>query len=191
MSHSARVRVYMACSFDGFIAGPEHDISWLHQDHSKEGDLPKAPDALEFDAFMSQVGAMLMGRATYEVVAPMAAQGPWIYGELPILVATRRPLEPVVASVCAAQGTIEELIERAKALAGDKDVYLDGGDLVRQALDAGLVDELTITFVPILLGRGIRLFEGLHTPRALQFSAHRAFGGGMLQVSATVGQSKG
>jgi dihydrofolate reductase len=191
MPKNARVRVYMACSFDGFIAGPDHDISWLHQDHSHEGELPKDPDALEFDVFLSQVGAMLMGRATYEVVAPMAAVGPWSYGELPILVATRRPLTPVVSTISAAQGTIEELIEQAKALAGDKDVYLDGGDLVRQALDAGLVDELTITFVPILLGQGIRLFEGLHTPRALQFSARRAFGGGMLQVSAKVGQPQG
>ena len=191
MSKIARVRVYMACSLDGFIAGPDHDISWLHQDHSAPGDLAKDPAALEFDEFMSQVGAMLMGRSTYEVVAPMAAEGPWIYGELPILVATRRPLSPVAKTISATQGPIEELIDQAKALAGDKDVYLDGGDVVRQAIDANLVDELTITFVPILLGKGARLFDGLLKRTALQFSAHHAFGGGLLQVSAKVNKDQG
>lgn len=173
----------MACSFDGFIAGPDHGIDWLNADHSAPGDLPESDDALGFHAFMDQVGAMLMGRATYDLVEGF---GQWHYGETPVVVATRRPLKPISPTIQTAQGDIRELVGLAKGLAGDKDVYLDGGDLVRQALNAGLVDEITATFIPILLGDGIRLFDGLVSRTALQFVGHASHGGGMLQVTAKV-----
>jgi len=65
-------------------------------------------------------------------------------------------------------------------------VYLDGGDLVRQALNAGLVDEITTTFIPVLLGQGVRLFDDLASSTKLQFVAHRAHEGGLLQVTVRV-----
>jgi dihydrofolate reductase len=56
---------------------------------------------------------------------------------------------------------VEEAVERARAAAGDKDVNIMGGaDVIRQALDAGLVDELTVIVAPVILGGGKRLFEG-------------------------------
>ena len=183
MTEGSRVRVYMASSLDGFIAGPDNDLGWLQEDHSGPGDLPADPEALGFAAFMGQVGSMLMGRTTYDTVEKI---GQWIYGETPVLVATRRPLEPMASTVQAMAGDIGELVAQAKVLAGGKDVYLDGGDLIRQALDAGLVDELTISYVPILLGAGIRLFDSLVASSSLQFTSHRAMEGGMLQVSAQV-----
>jgi len=179
----SRVRVYMACSFDGFIAGPGDDLDWLHRDRSAPGDLPPDPRALRFEAFMGQVGAMLMGRGTYDAVEKM---GQWVYGETPVLVATRRPLTPMAPTVQAVQGDVAALVDRALELAGDRDVYLDGGDLVRQALNADRVDEITATFVPVLLGSGTRLFDGLLASTDLQFVSHRAYGQGLLQVSARV-----
>ncbi len=175
-----RVRVYLACSLDGYIAGPEHDLDWLHADHSAPGDLPTDPNALRFEAFLGQIGAMLMGRTTYDVVNAM---GVWPYGELPVHVATHRPLASTHASVTAVGGPIETLVAAARDTAGARDVYLDGGDLVQQALNAGLVDELTLTIVPILLGRGIRLFERLDGPLPVHFIAHRAFDNGTLQLT--------
>jgi dihydrofolate reductase len=183
MSDSSRVRVYMACSFDGFIAGPDDDLGWLHQDHTAVGDLAPDPEALGFDAFMGQVGAMLMGRATYDAVTRI---GQWIYGETPVLVATHRPLEAMAETVQPAAGSIEDLVRRAKQLADDRDVYLDGGSLIQQAINAGLVDEITATFVPILLAEGTRLFDGLVSRTSLQFVSHHAFEGGMVQVTARV-----
>ncbi len=183
MSDSSRVRIYMACSFDGFIAGPDDDLSWLHSDHSAEGDLPADPRALAFEAFMAEVGVLLMGRRTYDVVE---AIGQWIYGQTPVLVATTRPLTPVVETVLSCRGDINEIIANAKAIAGERDVYLDGGDLVRQALNAGLVDEITATLIPTLLGGGTRLFDGLVSTSALQFVSHAVLGSGLLQVTARV-----
>ncbi|MEM8671368.1 MAG: dihydrofolate reductase family protein [Planctomycetota bacterium] len=178
-----RVRVYLASSFDGFIAGPNHDIDWLNQNYSMAGDLESSPEVLSFERFMSEVGAMLMGRNTYSIVEKF---GQWHYGETPVLVATTRPLEPMSKTIQTVSGSIELLIAKAKQVAGEKDIYLDGGDLVRQAFDAKLVDEITITFLPVLLGKGIRLFEDLVSPTRLQFSAHNMHDGGMLQVTAKI-----
>ena len=180
---SSRVRVYMGCSFDGFIAGPDHDISWLDESYSAAGDLKPDSDVLTFERFMSEVGALLMGRSTYGIVEKF---GQWHYGETPVLVATHRPLDPMADTIQTAAGPIQELIEMAKDMARGKDVYLDGGDLVRQALNAGLVDEITVTFLPVLLGNGVRLFEDLESRTKLQFVAHRADKGGLLQVTARV-----
>jgi dihydrofolate reductase len=132
---------------------------------------------------MSEIGAMLMGRSTYGICAQY---GQWHYGDTPVLVATHRPLEPMDPTIQTAAGPIEELVAKAKTMAGDKDVYLDGGDLVRQALNAGLVDEITATLLPILLGKGIRLFDDLVSSTRLQFVGHRTHEGGMLQVTARV-----
>ncbi|MEO2035915.1 MAG: dihydrofolate reductase family protein [Planctomycetaceae bacterium] len=180
---SSRVRVYMGCSFDGFIAGPDHDVSWLDESYSAAGDLKPDPDVLTFERFMSEVGAILMGRSTYGIVENF---GQWHYGETPVLVATHRPLEPMTDTIQAVSGPIQELIERAKDMAGGRDVYVDGGDLVRQALNAGLVDEITATFLPVLLGKGVRLFDDLASRTKLQFVAHRAHAGGFLQVTVRV-----
>ena len=132
---------------------------------------------------MSEVGAILMGRSTYGIVEKF---GQWHYGETPVLVATHRPLEPMAGTIQTAAGPIQELIERAKDMAGDKDVYLDGGDLVCQALNAGLVDEITATFLPVLLGEGVRLLDELTSRTKLQFVAHHAHEGGLLQVTVRV-----
>ena len=181
-----RVRVYLGCSLDGCIAGPDHDLSFL-MEHTPPADDPPG-EGLAFDAFLGQVGALLMGRRTYQVPLDYDA---WHYGDRPVLVATHHPLPPAPAGgrAWAVQGDIRDLIAQAKQAAGDKDVYLDGGDLVRQGLDAGLVDELCLTFLPIILGRGIRLWDGLQHRRDLVFDPPRRHTGGMVQITAKVRSS--
>ncbi len=182
----SRVRVYIACSLDGFIAGPEDDLSWLQAAEGADAAAPAAPSgALGFDAFMAQVGALLMGRRTYDVVLGL---GQWAYGDKPVLIATHRPLEGARETVCAVGGDIVQLVEQAREAAGEKDVYLDGGEIIRQALDAGLVDEMVITFVPVLLASGVHLFAGLLSRQWLEFVAYHRYGGDKLQVTARVRQ---
>jgi len=177
---ASRVRVYMACSLDGFIAGPNDDLAFL-------SDPAPATEAssqgLDFANFLSQVGAMLMGRRTHDVVAGLGA---WPYGETPVLVATNRPLDNAAAeTVRAVQGDIGSLIRQAQEASGSRDVYVDGGTLVRQALDAALVDELCITLVPVLLGGdGVKLFDGLLSTTKLVFTEHHTVEGGMVQIVA-------
>ena len=178
----SRVRVYLGCSLDGCIAGPEHDISFL-MEHAPD---PEAEShGLEFDAFLDHVGALLMGRRTYQVPLEYDA---WHYGDRPVLVATHRELPPAPqgGTAWAVEGPIEELIAQAKEAAEGKDVYLDGGDLVRQALDAGLVDELCLTFLPLILGKGVRLWDNLCTRTDLEFEPPVVHGGRMVQITARV-----
>lgn len=87
-------------------------------------------------------------------------------------------------------GPIEELIAEAKAAAGSLDVYLDGGGLVRQALDAGLLDELTLTYVPVLLAGGIPLFNGLQRRCRVEIVEQHRHGAGMLQVVLRAGPER-
>ena len=187
MSRS-RVRVYLGCSLDGCIAGPNHDISFLNEYGPQPGEEDSG-EGLAFDDFLSQVGALLMGRRTYQVLLD---HNVWPYGERPVLVATHHalPAAPGGGDARPVQGPIEELVAQAVVVAGDRDVYLDGGDLVRQALDAGLVDELCLTLLPVILGRGIRLWEGLQNRNELIFEAPTRHAGGMIQVTARVARQR-
>lgn len=164
--------MFIACSLDGFIAGPDDDLSWLP--------APEGADDFGYGAFIADVGALLMGRRTHDVVAGFP--GDWPYGERPVLVATQRPLSPKQATVRAVQGSIGELVRAAREVAGERDVYLDGGNLIRQALDAGLVDELTITVVPVVLGRGVPLFAGTAQRHALERVDVRSQSAGLVQL---------
>jgi dihydrofolate reductase len=177
----ARVRVYLGCSLDGCVAGPDHDLSFLHE-HTAD---PDASGGLGFEEFMRDIGALLMGRRTYQVLLDWNA---WHYGERPVLVATHHALAPAPGGGDArpVHGPIDQLVAQAKVAAAGKDVYLDGGDLVRQGLDAGLVDALCITFLPVILGRGIRLWEGLLQRNDLRFGPPTMHGGSMVQVTADV-----
>lgn len=180
---SSRVRVYLGCSLDGCIAGPDHDLSFLDE-HAVPQDA-SSNDGLTFEAFLDQIGALLMGRRTYQVLLDYDA---WPYASRPVLVATHHALPPAHhgGNAWAVCGPIAQLVSEAAAAAGGKDVYLDGGDLVRQGLDAGLVDELCLTFLPVVLGRGIRLWDGLQNRNDLQFEPPTTYGDGMVQVTAKV-----
>ncbi len=176
----SRIRVYLGCSLDGCIAGPDHDISFLNDFNPPEGES----SALTFEQFMNDVGALLMGRRTYQVPLDYDA---WHYGDRPVLVATHHELPPAPkgGTAWAVQGPIEELIAQAREAAKGKDVYLDGGDLVRQGLDAGLVDEITLTILPLVLGDGVRLWDGLKRRNDLKFREPQPYGD-FLQVRAEV-----
>src|SRR6266516_4272974 len=101
--------------------------------------------------------------------------GPWSYddeprgeptgeenpGGLPVFIVTHRPEEQPEGEAFTFVSGVEEAVEHAREAAGGKDVHIMGGaDVIRQALDAGLVDELTIIVAPVILGGGKRLFEG-------------------------------
>jgi len=144
-----KVHVFIACSLDAFVAGPNDELDWL-----------EGPDGAEDTCtlFFKGIGAVLMGRRAYDVVSSF--EGDWPYGDTSIIMATNQPLQMAKPSVLGYQGTIEELVAKAKTMSEAGDVYVDGGNLIRQTLDAGLVDGITLTLIPIVLGHGISLFSG-------------------------------
>ena len=174
-----RVRVFIACSLDGFIAAEDNDLSWLPV--PGEGD-----DDAGYGAFMADIGAVLVGRTTFDVVAGMnLPESPW--GGRPALVLSHRPL-PAAAWPTArlVAGHIVDVVAMAKKAAGDQDVYIDGGAVIRAALDEGLIDELTVTIVPAILGRGTPLFAGVTQRRVLTLIDERRVHSGLVQLRYTV-----
>lgn len=169
-----RVRVFVASSLDGFIAGEGDDLSWLPQPE------PGASDS-GFGAFLAQVGSLLMGRRTFDVAAGF--EGAWPYGDRPVLVATHRPLESDVPTARVVQGHIEDLVAAARDAAQGRDVYVDGGDLIRQAMDAGLVDEITVTLVPVVLGRGHPFLAGVARRHRLTLVTSSTLDDGLVQLT--------
>ena len=172
MSHAGQVVVFLGISLDGFIAGPGGDLSWLSECANE------SPAETGYDTLMAQTDALLLGRTTYDSVLQF---NEWPFGGKPVYVLTHRPLAPLHGEQVL-QGSIEKAVQAVKA-SGAKSIYLDGGDVVRQALHLDLVDELVLSWVPVVLGSGIRLFaEGL-PPSRWRLVQSRAFQSGMVQAS--------
>ena len=168
--------MFIACSLDGFIAGPGGDLSWLPE--------PDPAEDYGYHSFLAETGAILMGRATYDVASGFAA---WPYGEKPVFVATSRRLEPATPTVRPIAGTPSELLGAVRAHT-DGAVYLDGGALIRSFLDEGLIDEVTVTIVPVVLGSGIALFAGCARSHPLALTDASPYPGGLVQLRYATSQ---
>ncbi|WP_062378523.1 dihydrofolate reductase family protein [Demequina pelophila] len=182
------VRAYLAMSLDGFVAGEDDDLGWLEPRASGTPIAGGAwagalPDGLHFEDFLDDVGAILMGRRTWDIVAGFDE---WPYRDVPLVVASHRPVTSSRPSVRGDSGPLEALVARCRALAGERDVYVDGATLVREALAAGLLDHLVVTMMPTALGRGVPLFAGLDGPRELTVERVESYGEGLVQIHLAV-----
>lgn len=181
---SGRLRGYLGMSLDGRIAGPGDDLGWLEEPRPRavEDSVPAtAGEWMSYEGFTADVGVLLMGRRTFDVVNEFDE---WFYGELGVLVATRRPLPTSIPpTVSPISGTVDEVVAEAQRLAGEKDVYVDGGQLVCAVLEAGLLDELTTTVLPTVRGPGIGLFDALDGPHELDLVKVATNEGGAIQLT--------
>jgi len=168
------VRVFIATSRDGFIAGPDDDLSWLPDGHGGED--------YGYEAFMADTSAIVMGRRTHDVVEGFGID--WPYGDTPVFVVTSRPLETDEPSVQAVSGTPAEILARVREVT-DGGVYVDGGEVIRQFLDADLIDEATITVIPVDIGEGVSLFASDAQRQRLREGEHRVFPSGVEQRRLT------
>jgi dihydrofolate reductase len=127
---------------------------------------PTGEDAAWLAEVMSRVGAVVGGRWTYEAARHWGDENPW---GLPFFIVTHRPEEEPEGGAFTFVTGVEEAVERAVEAAEGKDVNVMGGaEVIRQALEAGLVDDLTIIIAPVVLGGGKRLFEGFTTSLDLE-----------------------
>jgi dihydrofolate reductase len=146
--------VYIAASVDGFIARPDGDIEWLHNPAYESNEKL----GLTYEEFISTVDTIVMGRNTFEKVL---AFGFWPYEGTPVVVLTNRKLtmpEHLQEKVRIEKGSPIEVVS-GLASEGKKHLYIDGGKTIQRFLRERLIDEITITRIPILLGNGIPLFD--------------------------------
>jgi len=161
-------------SVDGYIAGPDDGPGqglgeggerlhywvfggpWSYESESL-GE-PTGEDAAWLSEVMARIGAVVGGRWTYEAADHWGDKNPW---GLPVFIVTHRPEEQPPGGAFTFVSGVAEAVKQAKEAAGSKDVHVMGGaDVIRQALAAGLVEELTIIVAPVVLGGGKLLFDG-------------------------------
>jgi dihydrofolate reductase len=119
---------------------------------------PTGADKQYLDEMNARVGAVIGGRATYEAADHWGGSNPW---PVPFFILTHHPDDAPQDAGFTFVESLEEAIGRARGAAGDLEVQIMGGaDVIRQALAAGQVDELSITIAPVILGAGKRLFDG-------------------------------
>jgi dihydrofolate reductase len=152
---------YTASSMDGFIADPQHSLSWLVvRDIDSDGPM-------SYDSFIGSVGAIAMGSTTYRWLLDHVVGGEsgsaWPY-EVPCWVFTHRELPPGPGDVRFVSGPVVPVHTEMLAAAGDRDVWVvGGGDLAAQFADVGLLDEVWVQYAPVALGEGAPLL-----PRRLE-----------------------
>ncbi|OEH86550.1 dihydrofolate reductase [Desulfuribacillus stibiiarsenatis] len=172
MENRRKVVLYIAQSLDGFIARGDNDISWLsivERDNEDYG----------YNTFIKTVDTVFMGRKTYEKVLSFGIEFPHKGRTCYVLSKT---LQGTDENVQFFSGNIGDLITKIKEQKG-KDIFIDGGsEAVREFRDNDLIDEYVISIIPILLGKGVRLFRETHTENNLKLIESKVFDSGLVQL---------
>ncbi len=153
---SMKVSVYIATSLDGFIARKDGALDWLD---AANATVPEGEDC-GFQVFMDSVDTLIMGRKTFEKVLSF---GQWPYGKMPVIVLSHHSLSfpiNIPDTVSYSSEHPHTLLERLSG-EGVQHIYFDGGATIQSFLSDNLIDEMTITVIPVLLGEGISLFGRL------------------------------
>lgn len=185
----SKVQYYCAATLDGYIADADDGIDWLTgYEGSYEG--PEAEgrpmgEGGSYEGFYAEVGALVSGSVTYEfVLNHMGEGGSSPYAGKPYWVLTSRDLPTLSGDddVRIVRGDVKDLYEEMIASAGDRNLWiLGGGNVASQLADAGLLDELILTVVPVVLGAGKPLFDrGL--AGALQLTGTQVYDTGMVEL---------
>jgi dihydrofolate reductase len=168
--------VFVGTSVDGFIARRNGKYDFLAAGEQE-------PHG--YDEFIASVDALIIGRKTYETVLPFHE---WPYGDRLVVVLSSRPLDfsrVRGGHVEQMSGSPSEIYSRLSAR-GVKHVYVDGGITVQGFLRAGLIQRITITRVPVLIGEGIPLFGSLPHDVGLRHIATQTYASGMVKTEYEV-----
>jgi dihydrofolate reductase len=171
-----RVIAGLTLSLDGFFEDADGSTDALYTD------LEALQDSPYMKAMQAETGAALMGRRTFDMAGDTDTFADSYELQVPLFVVTHRPPEREPKRNDRLYFTfvtdgVESAVAQATSAAGDKAVQVVGGaDLNRQLLAAGLVDELRIDVVPVLLGGGRRLFDGVPPVRLEKIGVEEAGG---------------
>lgn len=173
-----KASVFIAASLDGFIARPDGDVEWL-------GEVEPGGEDFGYYAFIETVDYLVMGRNTFDKVLTF---GEWPYEGRNVMVLSSRELvipDDLKDSVETMSGTPNEVVAQLESR-GAKHLYVDGGKTVQAFLNAGLIQRMIITRIPVLLGEGIPLFGSV--PQDIRFDHVRtqSFEGGNVQTEYVV-----
>lgn len=166
---------YVASSLDGFVSAPGDDLDWLMQ-------FGFEPFQEHYDRFFAGVGAIVMGSTTYEWL--LAHDDTWAYPDLPTWVFTSRELPvPDGAEVHFVSGSVADHQPTLERASGERDLWVVGGGLLAaQYQQAGLLDELRVTVMPIALGAGAPLLPVAAPTPVFELVGTTPFAGGPVEL---------
>ena len=157
---------FLATSLDGYIARNDGSIDWLEQANT----LVHDDEDCGYLEFFNSVDCIVLGRKSFDKVMSFPE---WPYNGKKVYVLTRRGAElserELPSKVTIVSASVEQIAQMLRS-AGYKRAYVDGGEVIRQFIHAGLLDELTVTRVPVLIHSGTPLFENAMSEGASQRS---------------------
>lgn len=170
MPGKPHIVLYIAASVDGFIADAGGGVGWLpHADGGGYG----------YGEFYAGVGAVVMGRRTYEQVLGF---GEWPYAGKPAYVFTNRPADGGPAGVEFVRMDAASFAARVASRHSGVVWLVGGADLAGQFRREGLIDEYRVFVIPVILGEGIPLFGGGGGATALRLEAAQTWDGGVVEL---------
>jgi dihydrofolate reductase len=179
---SIKASAFIATSLDGFIARANGDLDWLTgtQSASTEQDYG-------YQEFMDTVDTIVVGRNTFELVLTFDS---WPYsGKKLVVLSSKSSAVPSHLVDDLEWLSLPQRLVGRLAARGATHLYIDGGKTIQGFLRAGLIDELTITRVPILIGTGVPLFGPLNHDVMLTHTATRQFENGFVQSNYRVAET--
>jgi dihydrofolate reductase len=166
--------IYMATSLDGFVARNDHSLDWLMKQKTEGEDLG-------FDDFMASVDGLIMGSGSFKTVLAFES---WPY-QKPVIVMSHSLVEEDIPVELKDKVRLTQLSPQELMLSLEKEgwrrAYVDGGKLVQSFIRSGLIQDMTITFIPILIGEGVRLFGPVDNDIDLELIKSESFGSGLVQ----------
>jgi dihydrofolate reductase len=175
------IQYFAATSLDGYLAEPDGNIDWLV--HFEGATFAGGADPRP-ERYVEGVGSMAVGADTYEI---MAGHPEWLYGARPTWVFTHRELPvPEGADVRFVQGAVADHADAFRTAAGERVAWVvGGGEVASQFAEAGLLDDVMVTVVPVVLGAGIPLFRR-PPPGRLDLSSVTPYANGMVGLHYAV-----
>jgi len=166
--------IFIATSLDGYIAKPNDDLSFL-KSVEKEG------EDYGYAEFMDNIDTIILGRKTFDYVVREIGSSHYDNGQRDVYVITRTE-RPSVGRTTFYTGKLTELVQQLKSGSGNN-IYCDGGaEIINELLQHDLIDEFTISIIPVLVGNGTRLFKDNRPEQHLEFVSAISFETGLTQL---------
>lgn len=186
----SRVTIHMAASLDGYIARKDGSVDWMETSDEFAGGHTMDPEFVE--AFLRSIDCYVMGSRTYETALGFEAKGfGWAYGDKPTFVLTTRDLPRTRESVEFYSGDLARLVD-GRLRPKFRRIWIAGGAAVAgECMRLGLADEVSLSVLPILIGRGISFFEKLDKDVPLHLAEAKAYQNGMVELRYEVKRPRG
>ena len=169
-----KYHAYIACSLDGFIAGDKGNLDFLNSVETPGEDYG-------YYKFYNSIDTIVMGSGTYQTAVNFHA---WPYSEKRCIVCTSKERTPKHNEEFW-QGSIEDLNEYLRSCNAKK-IYVDGGRMISSFLKSGFLEHLTVSVIPVLLGKGIPLFSGVYSNKKIILQRCESYSSGLVQLEYNI-----